>query len=153
MFLELFFREDIWSVTVFLPANVEIQYRYFICVALENDKHIIKRREVFIRPRTISKTGMTYVFCAYARPSKIHGDLLVSHPFLVFSPLLRHCTYPLPLSYNLLHIKGHTVSFLSELSKKGLEKTGFPVEKIDYEIERGGRYCRERYCQDDKNQK
>ncbi|KAL0273690.1 UNVERIFIED_CONTAM: hypothetical protein PYX00_006312 [Menopon gallinae] len=58
--------EDIWSVTVFLPANVEIQYRYFICVALENDKHIIKRREVFIRPRTISKTAESNA----AEPSK-----------------------------------------------------------------------------------
>lgn len=62
-----------WTVTTFIPSNVDVYYRFYVCVMVENEKPIIKRREVCVTPRVIPKTGEwenqiseRIVICTYA---------------------------------------------------------------------------------------
>ncbi|EEB13637.1 conserved hypothetical protein [Pediculus humanus corporis] len=49
--------DDIWTVTKLLPSNEDIYYRFFICIVVDNEKYIVKRREVSLRPRIIEKNA------------------------------------------------------------------------------------------------
>ncbi|KAK6618959.1 hypothetical protein RUM44_003340 [Polyplax serrata] len=49
--------DDIWTVTTLIPSNADISYRFYICIIVDNEKYIIKRREVSIRPRIIEKNA------------------------------------------------------------------------------------------------
>jgi len=46
----------LWSGTTWLPMGVEVQFRYYIGVMVD-DKVIISQREVSLMPRVIEKDG------------------------------------------------------------------------------------------------
>lgn len=67
--LQYFFFSDVWSGVVSIPAAVNVEFRYFVCVIVEPDGEkyldrqiIVRRWETGFKPRVISKNGKSCLF-------------------------------------------------------------------------------------------
>ncbi|KAG7311620.1 hypothetical protein JYU34_002669 [Plutella xylostella] len=144
---------NIWTTTLTVPNNVEIQYRYVICL-LDNDSDstIVLRWETSIHPRTIKLSDsppVVDIFGTYGDQTKITRGWLTKQTLIQFKFLNNPLKLKSRLSGRALNIKITPVKLtFNNQNEAHHEDSSLSVDVVDTEVT-GGVSVEVSTCNDD----